>query len=163
MYQKFMNRIIKIKQRGVILIWSLLMLPILILFFALVIDIGYQSLIIQDMKNITDTGAHAAAIGITNKEPSVKASVSDFIMQHRILGETISAKQITIEMGQWNSLLKQFILNDEPTSINAVRVSLMYEGYYFFQGFTGLNLFNQNQSSVVYIYPSNPPQIMFVQ
>ena len=129
-----------------ILITTLLLLPVLLICWALVVDVAYHHIIKQDMYNITQAVSHAAAISHLQQEH--KSNWESIARSHTVFGKSVQPTDILVEKGHWDRD-KHLFKKQKP--YNAIRASYHLQDSYFFPSLMGQTSFEVSSHSIVHM------------
>lgn len=110
-------------RRGTILVMVTLVLPVLIAFVALVVDVGHARVVYAQLQAATDAAALGAAKQLDGTEEGVeraRAAARDLALINLANGRPVELRQGSIEIGTWED--RAFRSADRPSDANAVRI-----------------------------------------
>lgn len=152
-WSRFINKLSH-GQRGVVLIWFALFLPLLLGFAALAIDVAYLNLTRIEVQNAADAASLAGAnrFAVTGKTSSAKTYALSTARLNYALGRRIPEDAITIDTGYWNlsDPAADFHSTMTGTDAYAVRVTINLgtRFHYFFAQHLGIENPNVQASAI---------------
>ena len=154
--------IVTSSNKGAILIWMAFVLPVSLVLLSLVIDIGYQILILNKLQIAADVGAHTGVIEIRENNNTVLKSTSKQIMKNISREIKLSKEDIQIKTGIWNTTNNTlFATKKNP---NAVKVKISTRNNFFFNKHINLQLNSISAVSIAYQNnKSHSSKIIFVK
>lgn len=116
-----LRRRAKPRRSGIIILLTAFLMVILLGMIAYAVDIGYVVNTRAELQAAADSSAYAGAGALINGTTAATASAQSFFGQNKVGGASLSASNMTIEYGTWNSTTRVFtVTNNQP---NAVRVT----------------------------------------
>ena len=112
-------------RRGVVLVLFLLLLPLVVAFLALAVDIGHLSVVHQELQTAADAAALAAARGLSvDRDEAVRLACA-YAQKNRANGAAVVLQPSDVELGLWEPSTRVFTVlsPDSTTRGNAVRIT----------------------------------------
>ena len=141
-------------RRGVIVVFSALLMIVIFAMAAMAVDVGYLAVIRTQLQAAADAGALAAGNAMHLSESEICAVGTDYVTRHIAGGRMIKPVETKVELGVWN--MKNNTFTPTSTVGNAVRVTARREKAKFMFAFQEMDV--QAQA----ITMANPKDVAFV-
>lgn len=140
-------------QRGVAFFLFAAIIPVAIVFLALVMNIGYLYLTKIELEFVTESAAHAGAVGLHqgHDEVDINSEAEDYINSNPVLGDVVNSSEYTIDIGSWEPSTGTFTVTGAGPSANAVRIETTITRNYLFDGYLSATSFTLTKSVIAVI------------
>ena len=147
------NKTKKSRRGGVLVVFALI-LPVIMGFGALAIDIGYLCF----TRSSLQTGADAAALACAANLSDSHSELITIAEQSANLNTAPDSNlQVSVESGFWDADLEQF--HTSPPGVDAVKVSIVQQNVrFFFAGFLGHKSTNISVTATAAVFEEDPQQ-----
>lgn len=140
------------RRPGAFIVLVALMLVFLLGMIAFAVDVGFMMNVDTDLRRTADAGALAGAGGLVDGAAVAQANVMSIITQNRVAGQTLSASDVTIQVGKWNADTRTF--TEGGTLPSAIRVVTRANNQPFFFGrVMGQQTFNMETEAIAVYQP----------
>ena len=146
------------KRRGVTMLSSLVMMPLLLGFGALAVNVGYLGVLRAEIQNNADAGALAAATAIYDSQFDVYGNRALTVIEPNQNGQGfLSLGDQVVEIGRWDSGTKTFTASApaDAASTNAARVVGNRTGAaLYFANLIGVSDTSVSREAVAFVSPA---------
>jgi Mg-chelatase subunit ChlD len=135
-----------------------ILLVVVLAMVAFAVDVGYMSVVSNELRNSVDAAAMAGAGALGKGKNEAEQEALDYLAKNTVGTKTVTAKDAKIEFGKWDAATRSFSVSGSAPS--AVRVTATSQGHSLFFGkVLGTDSFKTNTQAVA-IY--RPRDIMLV-
>ena len=139
-------------RRGVIAVFSAILMVIMLGMVAFAIDVGYVSNTQGEIQRAVDAGALAGAQVIGGGPPAAEPVAREYVMRNPTGADPIPDQNITVEFGSWDAIGRVFVEGAEPLS--AIRVTALQPNRpHFFAPVLGETEFSVQASAIATYQP----------
>ena len=120
----FTFRTISARRRGATIVLVAVMLPVLLGFLALAVDVGHMSLVLIETQDTVDAAALAGASGFVDTNGVYSSGRASAFLKRNLDFTSDSTAATTVEIGEWHVSTATFttLSPDDARKANAVRV-----------------------------------------
>lgn len=149
-----------VRAKGAIFVIVVLLLPVLLGFTALVLDLGLEYNAKNSLHAVTDDAALAGAVQLQlNNLSGINTAVSGILSATPILGQQ-TASLTAVQLGVWDDSAQQFTVNNNnPT---AVQVTSTFSGQGYFLNLFGITGYGLTRTSTATLLDHRPLQVVLV-
>ena len=145
-------------RRGNIIVLTAILLIVVLAMVAFAVDVGYMSVVSNEMRNSVDAAAMAGAGALGKGKGEAEAEAYDYLKKNLVGSKSVNPKDAKVEFGKWNSATRTFTVSGSAPQ--AVRVTAESSGQSLFFGrVLGTDSFKTSAKAVA-IY--RPRDIMLV-
>jgi Mg-chelatase subunit ChlD len=119
-------------RRGNIIVLTAILLVVVLAMVAFAVDVGYMSVVSNEMRNSVDAAAMAGASSLGKGKAEAEQQALDYLAKNSVGTKTITSNDATVEFGKWNAASRTFSVTG--TAPSAVRVTATSEGHSLFFG-----------------------------
>jgi len=152
------------RRRGVIVVWTAVLMVVLMFMVAFSVDVGYMMLMRTDLQKSVDAAALAAAANMAEGDNVMRVEARKYAQANRAGGKEVTLEDEDIEYGTWDMQDRRFEPSNEPG--NAVKVTAERKFNLFFAPAVGRRSGSAKASSATTrasaVAVVNPRDIVFV-
>lgn len=144
-------------RRGAILVLTAILMVAIFGFVAMSLDVGYMTVVRNELQNATDAAALAGATELMNGAEAVKLAAKSTAQSNKAGGVDVALNDAEIELGYYNLINRTFTAGG--TNLNAVRVvAHVVDKPLFFAPVIKINKFQTTTEAIAML---NPRDICF--